>query len=66
MNRFERWLFRRLVRKSVRVGADHSNRIIDMYYTIRCEAHKEFTEENVPSMNFYLTELFNLSKEKDI
>jgi len=66
MNRLDRWMFKRLVRKSVRVGANHSNRIIDMYYTIRCECHREFTEENVPSMNFYLTELFNLSKEKDI
>lgn len=66
MNRFERWIFRRLVRKAVRVGADHSNRIIDMYCTIRGECLNEFTEENVPSMNFYLTELFNLSKEKDI
>jgi|TARA_R110000868_G_scaffold296895_1_gene557264 hypothetical protein len=66
MNKFERWIFKRLVRKSVRVGANHSNRIIDMYYTIRCECQNEFTEENEVSMNFYLTELFNLSKQKDI
>jgi hypothetical protein len=66
MNWFDRWMFKRIIWKQVRQGYDHDVRIIELYDEIRCACHREFTEDNVMTLNSNLTDWFNASKEKDI
>lgn len=66
MNKFERWIFRWLVRKHIWAGYGHQERIIWMYDQIRWETYDAFSEDSIRTTDSNLTELFNLSKQKDI
>ena len=64
MTKFEQWFLRRVIRKEVRRGYDHDLRITQLYTAIREAAEQEFTEDNVPTLNDFLTEQFNHSLRK--
>ena len=64
MNKFEEWFLRRVIRKEVRQGYDHAQKITNLYTMIRIAAEQEFTEDNVVTMNSYLTEWFEKSLRK--
>jgi hypothetical protein len=64
MNRFERWFMKRIIRREVRQGFDHQERITAMYRMIRVACENEFYEDNVTSQNAYLTEWFEKSLRK--
>jgi hypothetical protein len=64
MNKFEEWFLRRVIRKEVRQGFDHAQKITNLYTMIRVAAEQEFTEDNVVTMNSYLTEWFEKSLRK--
>jgi len=64
MNKLERWFFNRIIRNQVRQGFEHVDRITEMYRMIRVEAEREFYEDNVVTMNSYLTEWFEDSLRK--
>lgn len=64
MNKFEEWFLRRVIRKEVRQGYDHAQKITNLYTMIRVAAEQEFTEDNVVTMNSYLTEWFEKSLRK--
>lgn len=64
MTKFEQWFLRRVIRKEVRQGYDHALRITQLYAMIREAAEQEFTEDNIPTLNDFLTERFNHSLRK--
>lgn len=64
MNKFEEWFLRRVIRKEVTQGHDHAQKITNLYTMIRVAAEQEFTEDNVVTMNSYLTEWFEKSLRK--
>ena len=64
MTKFEEWFLRRVIRKEVRQGYDHAQKITNLYTMIRIAAEQEFTEDNMVTMNSYLTEWFEKSLRK--
>ena len=64
MNKFERWIMNRIIRKEVIQGFDHDERIINMYRMIRIACENEFTEDNVYTRNAYLRECHEASLEE--
>ena len=54
MSWLEIWILRRIARKAVVQG--HQERIIAFYKTLTQAAEREFTEDNVPTLNTYLVE----------
>jgi hypothetical protein len=64
MNKFERWFLNRVFQKQVRQGYKHQENITELYTMIREAAEKEFNEDNVPTLNSFLTECFELSLRK--
>lgn len=64
MTKFEEWFLRRVIRKEVRQGYDHAQKITNLYTMIRVAAEQEFAEDNVVTMNSYLTEWFEKSLRK--
>lgn len=64
MTKFEQWFLRRVIRKEVRQGYDHALRITLLYTMIREAAEQEFSEDNVPTLNDFLTERFTYSLRK--
>jgi len=64
MNKFEEWFLKRIIKREVRQGYDHAQKITNLYTMIRVAAEQEFTEDNVVTMNSYLTEWFEKSLRK--
>jgi hypothetical protein len=64
MNRFERWFMKRIIRREVRQGYDHQERITEMYRMIRVACENEFTEDNLITQNVYLREWHENSLRK--
>ena len=54
MSWFEMWILRRLARKAVKQG--HQERIVAFYKTLTEAAEREYTEDNVPTLNSFLVE----------
>jgi hypothetical protein len=65
MTVFERWFMKRIIKREVRQGYDHALRITLLYAMIREASENEFTEDNVPTLNHFLTERFNFSLRKE-
>ena len=60
MNKVEEWFMKRIIKREVRQG-DHQKKIINLYREIRVACEQEFYEDNVVTMNSYLTEWFEKS-----
>lgn len=58
MNRFERWMFRRILKKEIRQGFAHDKKITELYREINDECRRTFYEDNVYTRNEYLREWF--------
>lgn len=56
MTKFEQWIMKRIIRKEVRQGADHPQRITELYRMVRVACENEFYEDNILSQNAYLRE----------
>lgn len=61
MSIFEKWIVRRIFKQQVAQGYDHNKRITKLYIMIREAVEKEFDEDNKPTRDAYLTELFEKS-----
>lgn len=61
MTDLERYFLERLFRKQVKQGIDHNVRIRELYTMIRLAAEEEFTEDNIDTLNEFLTRQFNNS-----
>jgi len=55
MNRFELWILKGIIRKTVRQG-DHYGRITAFYKLVADAARQEFTEDNKPTLDQLLKE----------
>lgn len=64
MNRFERWMLKRIIRKEVKQGYTHDLRITALYREINDAVKQEFYEDNVYTRNEYLREWFEASLDK--
>ena len=59
MTTFEKWFMKRIIKKEVRQGYDHDKRITAMYGMLMDAMRDEFTEDNIPTLNYNATEWFN-------
>ena len=62
MTKFEVWFMRRVFKREVRQGCDHTRRIAELYAMIREACNNEFTEDNSPTLDAYLQDVFNLTQ----
>ena len=53
MTRFERWFFKRIVRREV-VQGGQAEKVVNMYHMIHTAAADEFTEDNSATLNGFL------------
>lgn len=58
MNIFERWFLTRIIKREVRQGYDHAQRIEGLYRLIYDAAKAEFYEDNAPTLTAFLVERF--------
>ncbi len=58
ITKFEKWLLNYLCRKIVTQG-NHENRIIEYYSIMKKAAKEEFTEDNKPTFDAFMTDCFN-------
>ena len=58
MNWFERWVMLRVIRRQVRQGYDHPQRIAQLYAMINQACRDEFTEDNEPTIRSALRDWF--------
>lgn len=63
MNRFEKWLLRKLCKRLVIQGFDHARHITDYYRVIAEEAMDEFVEDNKYTLHDFLSECHKNSFE---
>ena len=56
MNSLERWFLKRLCWKLVKQGYSHKKLITEYYRYIREAAEEEFTEDNKPTLDHFMTE----------
>lgn len=54
----------RIIRREVRQGYDHAERITDLYRMIRVACENEFYEDNISTQNAYLREWHQASLRK--
>jgi len=59
MNKFRRWLFRKIVRDHIKQSPVHHLNLTELYQMIFEEAEKEFTEDNLPTLISFCKERFN-------
>lgn len=64
MNKFEEWMMKRIIKREVRQDYDHDTKITNLYTMIREACENEFNEDNVPTLNYSLTEWFGNSLRK--
>jgi uridine kinase len=55
LNRFEKWMLRRIARKTVTQG-HHQYKMVDYYKALIYAARKQFTEDNKPTLDAFLNE----------
>lgn len=61
INKIENWILRHIFARRVTQGYEHHLRIEELYSMIRESVEKEFTEDNKPTRDSYLTEWFQRS-----
>jgi hypothetical protein len=64
MTKFERWFINRVIRREVRQGFDHAERITALYKMIRVACEREFYEDNTVTINSAMQEWFEKSLRK--
>ncbi len=60
-NKFEKWFLRMLCKRLVIQGRNHETNIIAYYRVINEEAQKQFTEDNLPTLNGFLSDCHDKS-----
>ena len=58
MTKFEKWFISRVFKREVTQGPNHAQNIADIYAMVKSAAEKEFTEDNVPTLEFFLQDRF--------
>lgn len=58
MNRFEKWLVTRIIRREVTQGATHLRNITGLYQMVREACADEFYEDNAMTLDATLHECF--------
>lgn len=61
MTRFQQWMLRGIVREVVRQDGYQEQKITQLYAQIREAAEQEYYEDNKPTIDSFLKELFNRS-----
>ena len=62
MNQFEKWLVNNIIKREVVQGHNHARNIEELYLMIRVACEAEFTEDNVPTMDAFLLERFEVTQ----
>lgn len=63
MNLLYKFIFKSIIRKQVRQGPNHPDKIQFLYQMIRDAAEEEFYEDNTPTLNCFLKELFTKTQK---
>lgn len=61
MTRFQQWMLKRILRDTVRQDGAQERKITRLYAQIREAAEQEYYEDNKPTIDSFLKELFNRS-----
>lgn len=56
MNWFERWIIERVLYRIVVQGPNHQQNVTGFYKLVADAARNEFTEDNKPTLDHFLTE----------
>lgn len=64
MTRFETWLLKRLLKREVRQSSYHTKNIQNLYTLIRKAVTDEFTEDNIPTTDNFLREIFERTQHE--
>jgi len=65
MNWFEKWMLKRILRKTV-VQGGHKERINNIYSMIISAAQEQFTEDNNPTLRSFLEECQHDALNKEL
>jgi hypothetical protein len=65
MNKVEKWIVKKIIRKEVKQDFDHHLKIADLYALIRECCEEEFTEDNAPTLDDALREWFESTQYED-
>jgi len=57
LNKIEEWFLKRIVRK-ITIQGSHRQQMLYVFKKIVDEAREEFTEDNVPTLNYFLQDCF--------
>lgn len=63
LNRFEKWMLDRILKKIIRQECQHQKNITALYRTIYTQARKTFYEDNKPTLDGFLDECYEDSKK---
>lgn len=58
LNKFEKWLLRRLLKK-IMIQGDQTTKVVSLFTEIRKAAENEFSEDNDVTLRSWLLECFN-------
>lgn len=63
ISRVEQKVLERIFKHTVKQGFDHKTNIIEIYRLLWDAAHNEFTEDNLPTLDAFMTECFEEGKK---
>lgn len=63
INKFQKWLLRKIAKKIVQ-GGNHKDNLTEYYGIIVKESRKQFSEDSLPMLKYFLEECHNNALEK--
>ena len=64
LNRFEKWMLNKILKKIIRQECNHQKNITKLYSTIYTHAREAFYEDNKPTLDSFLDECYEDGKHK--
>ena len=64
MTKFQRWMLRKITERIVVQSPSHYGNIHDYYQIMNDAVKAEFTEDNIPTRNGFLTEIHERTLDK--
>ena len=64
LNRFEKWMLNKILKKIIRQECNHQKNITALYGEIYARAREAFYEDNKPTLDSFLDECYEDGKHK--
>ena len=59
ISKFHHWALRKIVRANIMQGPNHHHNLAEIFRVIVTECRKEFSEDNVPTQYYFLSDGFD-------